>query len=66
MSSGGEKEDVKKLADELFDAMDGFGTDEADIADALKQIKNKAQWEELQDTYEEEHLGELVADPRRN
>ena len=55
---------MKKLADELDDAMDGFGTDEDQIADALKQIKNKAQWEELQDTYEEEYGGELLADLR--
>ena len=64
MSSGGENVDVKKLADELFDAMDGIGTDEDQIADALKQIKNKAQWEKLQDTYEDEHRGELLADLR--
>ena len=59
-----EKGNMKKLADELDDAMDGFGTDEDQIADALKQIKNKAQWEELQDTYEEEYGGELLADLR--
>ena len=53
MSSGGENVDVKKLADELFDAMDGIGTDEDQIADALKQIKNKAQWEKYY-TYEDE------------
>ena len=59
-----EKGNMKKLADELDDAMDGIGTDEDQIADALKQIKNKAQWEELQDTYEEEYGGELLADLR--
>ena len=64
MSSGGENVDVKKLADELDHAMDGIGTDEDPTADALKQIKNKAQWEELQDTYEDEYGGELLADPR--
>ena len=52
------------MSDDLFDAMDGIGTDEDQIADALKQIKNKAQWEKLQDTYEDEHRGELLADPR--
>ena len=64
ISGDGEDVDVKKLADELFDAMDGIGTDEDQIADALKQIKNKAQWEKLQDTYEDEHNGELLADLR--
>ena len=38
------KVDIDKLVDELYDAMDGFGTDEDPIADALKQIKDAEQW----------------------
>ena len=56
--------EYKDVADDLFDAMDGFGTDEADIEDALLNIKNKEEWEELQKAYEEEHDGDLVADLR--
>ena len=33
--------EYKDVADDLFDAMDGFGTEEADIEDAPPNIKNK-------------------------
>ena len=58
------KVDIDKLVDELYDAMDGFGTDEDQIADALKQIKDAEQWGLLQYYYKKEHKEDLLTDLR--
>jgi len=58
------KVDIDKLVDELYDAMDGFGTDEDQIADALKQIKDADQWGLLQYYYKKEHKEDLLTDLR--
>lgn len=39
------------LADDLFNAMNGYGTDESKIYEVLSILKNKSQWNTLVNTY---------------
>ena len=39
------------LSDDLFNAMNGYGTDESKIYEVLRLLKNKSQWDSLVNTY---------------
>ena len=39
------------MADEMFDAMNGYGTNETKINDNLNRLKNKADWNSLVSAY---------------
>lgn len=45
--SGSSSLDYNKMADNLFDAMDGYGTGNTAIEDELKKLKSRSDWDKL-------------------
>tara|TARA_B100001287_G_scaffold48639_1_gene37631 strand:- start:935 stop:2281 length:1347 start_codon:yes stop_codon:yes gene_type:complete len=49
------------IAQDLARAMDGFGTDEEAVLNAIKKLKNQADWNEVTDIYAAKHLSKKQA-----
>lgn len=46
-SGSGASLDYNKMADTIFDAMDGYGTGNSTIEDELKKLKSRSDWDKL-------------------
>ena len=46
-SGSGTSLDYNKMADTIFDAMDGYGTGNSTIEDELKKLKSRSDWDKL-------------------